>query len=545
MECEVADERGALSAIFGDDFSVEEQTYTLKTAYSKKVTTSITFKLPKDYPHSHPVVSFDEVLGEDGAEFVASSISLSAFCGRVSVYDIYTEIVEAIRKWKKKSKPVKCAKDPTLIVASLSNKILEERRKKNETEKAERVKENEERAGRNREWLERERKSEMAYFAEPSKRYMKKLRKREKLHHDEIMKIVERKRQEDEAARKKWEMRKKKEDARRAHIEICKRFERRKAEGEFGAMESVRFLKRRLEIAVGEEAEVVRTKLALAREHLTAIRKENNRIFEDEIAELNKLESEIERDEFSEMVLGTGSYLSVVYVNINDAEHWTGSFTEILRRWPRNLYISRVETVLQTRNIVEFGKKKLLYEREFKGGVKVMYHGTSTWSTEGIVMENFSVPGEGGVRMKNGARFGRGIYMARSPRLAENYTSGSNMIIVCCVLPGLSYDCDYGPLREHVPGYDSNVGDDSRQMVLFESSQVLPCYVFHYKKVHPEESLRDEMNTTEACGFMYGGSKAIERAPHDDDDEMESNFFDPTIFSVHSHYRGVYSHHCS
>jgi len=59
-------------------------------------------------------------------------------------------------------------------------------------------------------------------------------------------------------------------------------------------------------------------------------------------------------------------------------------------------------------------------------------------------------------------------------------------LILSMVLPGRSYIVKkggekYGQARE--PGFDSHISPESKEIVLFESRQILPLFIIRFKRV--------------------------------------------------------------
>jgi hypothetical protein len=123
-----------------------------------------------------------------------------------------------------------------------------------------------------------------------------------------------------------------------------------------------------------------------------------------------------------------------------------------------------------------------------------VYHGSSPKSLQAIAKSGFLEPDmltkmSGKISTLDQGFFGRGIYHGFAADYAIHYAEHykeSNEILLSMVLPGRSYIVKkggekYGQARE--PGFDSHISPESKEIVLFESRQILPLFIIRFKRV--------------------------------------------------------------
>ncbi|KFX97827.1 hypothetical protein V490_02604 [Pseudogymnoascus sp. VKM F-3557] len=131
---------------------------------------------------------------------------------------------------------------------------------------------------------------------------------------------------------------------------------------------------------------------------------------------------------------------------------------------------------------------------------KLTFHGTSNSFVPSIVQNGFLAPGAvhpqtgEALPVRCGSTYGRGIYSSPSAEFSLSY-SGSEAqptspdgfwglkLIVCATLMGRPaqmsrQDC-WWTRSEPYPGAHSHVGNNMLEYVVFNSAQILPCYVIH------------------------------------------------------------------
>jgi len=152
--------------------------------------------------------------------------------------------------------------------------------------------------------------------------------------------------------------------------------------------------------------------------------------------------------------------------------------------------ISKIENVLKPELVAAFEaqwenmKKKRGHELSRPN---IAYHGTAEQNINSILERGLLVPGRGTGKDVGHATdsgwWGGGIYLAPDPQLSIGYCRGGKKLLICSVLMGKRYnvtqrmdgaDCQ--------AGYDSHVACSGAEWVIFEPSQVLPCYLVSFKQ---------------------------------------------------------------
>jgi len=117
----------------------------------------------------------------------------------------------------------------------------------------------------------------------------------------------------------------------------------------------------------------------------------------------------------------------------------------------------------------------------------IAYHGTAEANINSILERGLLVPGKGsGADVKHATDngwWGGGIYLAPDPQLSIGYCRGGKKLLICSVLMGRRYivnqRMDGAGLQA---GHDSHVACGGTEWVIFEPSQVLPCYLVSFKQ---------------------------------------------------------------
>lgn len=131
---------------------------------------------------------------------------------------------------------------------------------------------------------------------------------------------------------------------------------------------------------------------------------------------------------------------------------------------------------------------------------KLTFHGTSNRFLPSIVQNGFLAPGAinpqtgEALPVRCGSTYGRGIYSSPSAQFALYY-SGSEAqptapdgfwglkLLVCATLMGrpahMTRQDSWRDRSEPYPGAHSHVGNNEFEYVVFNSAQILPCYVVH------------------------------------------------------------------
>jgi hypothetical protein len=131
---------------------------------------------------------------------------------------------------------------------------------------------------------------------------------------------------------------------------------------------------------------------------------------------------------------------------------------------------------------------------------KLTFHGTSNRFVPSIVRAGFLNPGDKnqltgythGVRC--GSTYGQGIYTSPSASFALSYSGEEAAptrpdgfwglkLIVCATIMGRSAvmfrEDNWRDQHEPFPGADSHVANNEQEYIVFDKSQIIPCYVVH------------------------------------------------------------------
>lgn len=171
--------------------------------------------------------------------------------------------------------------------------------------------------------------------------------------------------------------------------------------------------------------------------------------------------------------------------------------------------IKAVEYVVNPELMAQFkqGKEDLKKMRGEELSYPVLaFHGTKVENITKICETGFKVPGEKGFKHATDTGwYGKGVYFSEFPDYCMGYIKGADKLLLCQVLPGKVFHCKKlihgAPLSK---GCDSHTSPDKKELVIFNSYHILPCYVVHYK-IHTGE-------------FKYGTSKEKGKNSKDDDD---------------------------
>jgi len=90
--------------------------------------------------------------------------------------------------------------------------------------------------------------------------------------------------------------------------------------------------------------------------------------------------------------------------------------------------------------------------------------------------------------------YGRGIYFSRDPSYCMYYIKDNSQMLLSQVIAGKVYRCQkyhdstiplkrtmYG--KPLVKGFDSHCDPSGKELVIFDSAQILPSYIVHFKKI--------------------------------------------------------------
>lgn len=147
--------------------------------------------------------------------------------------------------------------------------------------------------------------------------------------------------------------------------------------------------------------------------------------------------------------------------------------------------VTKVEYVVNPVLIRRFQKarQKLKNSRGEEMSYPVLaFHGTKEENIHSICNTGFRVPGEANFEhATDTGYYGRGVYFSEYPSYSMTFIRGASRLLLCQVLPGKVYRCTrliHGEPLEM--GHDSHTSPDGKELVIFNSHHILPCYVVHY-----------------------------------------------------------------
>jgi Poly(ADP-ribose) polymerase catalytic domain len=164
---------------------------------------------------------------------------------------------------------------------------------------------------------------------------------------------------------------------------------------------------------------------------------------------------------------------------------------------------------------------------------KLTYHGTTTSNVRSIVRHGFLKPGDihpvtgQALGVRCGATYGRGIYSSPDPAFAMLYSSMDCVetaardipglkLIVCATLMGRAATMhradnwrEFGQTR---PDAESHISDNQLEYIVFDSAQILPCYVVHLDWGHKEtERIKQQVRDQAAQAQMDRARSRIQQ----------------------------------
>ena len=162
--------------------------------------------------------------------------------------------------------------------------------------------------------------------------------------------------------------------------------------------------------------------------------------------------------------------------------------------------VQQVEYVINPPLLAAFEhKQREFIERDGDEGVHTIlsFHGTTNDANiESILANNFDI---GRLAANTGDRgfYGAGIYFSERADVSQGYAGGVQKLLLCKLLPGREFKIGGANPSPGAPaagggggggmlgaplqaGYDSHVVNDGEEVVIYDSAQVLPCYVVHW-----------------------------------------------------------------
>ena len=152
-----------------------------------------------------------------------------------------------------------------------------------------------------------------------------------------------------------------------------------------------------------------------------------------------------------------------------------------------------VEYCYQPRLVAAFEAKRAEFDERYgrNGHTEVLlFHGTpKDANVESIVTGGFDMRKVGSTTDKG--VFGAGAYLSEMTAMSLAYAASCGKMLMCRVLLGKPYLVDISRMADLmgkpcVRGHDSHVKDlNFSEVVIFDSAQILPCYILHLQKPAP------------------------------------------------------------
>lgn len=131
-----------------------------------------------------------------------------------------------------------------------------------------------------------------------------------------------------------------------------------------------------------------------------------------------------------------------------------------------------------------------------------VYHGATPQSLRAIAEQGFLEPNmfaqmSGKISILDRGYFGRGIYQGFAADYAIHYAEEyrhSDEILLSMISPGRSYTVKKGGDKygkDCEPDYHSHISPESKEIVLFQSAQILPLFIIRFKRI-PNFEITDE-----------------------------------------------------
>ncbi|XP_005100639.1 uncharacterized protein LOC101862421 [Aplysia californica] len=166
--------------------------------------------------------------------------------------------------------------------------------------------------------------------------------------------------------------------------------------------------------------------------------------------------------------------------------------------------IVRVEYVVTPHVVKKFRQAQA--ELKKKRGEQFSYpvlgfHGTLEKNIQPICENGFRAPGEQKFKQRtDNGWYGAGVYFSEYPSYSMGYVHGASKLMLCQVLPGKIYKCKKiiagASLQE---GFDSHTSPCGKELVIFDSASIWPCYVIYFTK-----AAHGDFQYASPSGKVYG-----------------------------------------
>jgi len=144
-------------------------------------------------------------------------------------------------------------------------------------------------------------------------------------------------------------------------------------------------------------------------------------------------------------------------------------------------HVTQVDYVVNPPLVKQYQNRQEQFRKEGKNTSHILgFHGTSEEAIDGIIQKNFSVAKLGGYTGNKGF-YGAGIYFSEYTSTSMAYNRAAR-ILLSKVLIGKQYKCPGMMMGAALTkGYDSHLSPDQTEVVIYDTAQILPCYIVHFE----------------------------------------------------------------
>jgi len=159
----------------------------------------------------------------------------------------------------------------------------------------------------------------------------------------------------------------------------------------------------------------------------------------------------------------------------------TGCINKVRNAFNGSPYIvTNIQSAISTEIRRRFYERWRVLDRLTGRNIPILaFHGTAARNIPNIKVRGLLVPGieSKDIRVAHGSAMGTGIYLARDPMIAVNYST-DNQMLACAVILG---KCLVGQSRgAKTMDYHSNTNHDGSIMVISTGAQVLPLFIITF-----------------------------------------------------------------
>eukprot|EP00475_Leptophrys_vorax_P007921 TRINITY_DN15063_c0_g1_i1.p2 TRINITY_DN15063_c0_g1~~TRINITY_DN15063_c0_g1_i1.p2 ORF type:complete len:415 (-),score=96.47 TRINITY_DN15063_c0_g1_i1:32-1276(-) len=164
--------------------------------------------------------------------------------------------------------------------------------------------------------------------------------------------------------------------------------------------------------------------------------------------------------------------------------HFKFAESQFLRLFGSNRFrVNQVDYVVNPDLKFRFLSKQLELKEDGRPSTPLLvFHGSGEAEMDHIVRKNFSMD----KHKKNEGSYGAGIYFSEQAVTSLERNNSRGKLLLCKILVGKQFQC-HRVIRgaKLTSGYDSHLSPCKTEAVMFDSDQILPCYVVHYEPIAP------------------------------------------------------------